>query len=69
MKDYEFIKIWSYDPFNSRAGFAGMVQEWRVDKHGVTVGIAETKREAIQIARWDNKRAKQMERTTRKGSV
>lgn len=67
MKDYEYIKILSYDPFNSRAGYAGMVQEWRVDKNGVTVGIAETKHEAIQIARQDNKREKA--RTSKRGII
>lgn len=59
MKGYEFTKIQSYDPYNRRANAQGIVTQWRVESYdGSLADIADTKKEAIEIARRHNKRAK-----------
>lgn len=59
MRGYIFTPIHSYDHFNLRANKLGIVKEWRVETEGgQLVGIADTKKEALEMARRHKKRAK-----------
>lgn len=59
MRDYIFTNIHSYDCYNRRANKQGIVSEWRVEApNGQLVGIADTKKEALAMARRHHKRVK-----------
>ena len=53
ISNLEFSKIWSYDPFNSRAKKDGSVISWVArTPSGDTIAYGNTKKECIQEARW-----------------
>lgn len=57
MNGYRFTNIHSYDFYNSRANKQGFVSQWRVETTGgQLVGITDTKREALAMARRHKKR-------------
>lgn len=59
MKGYIFTKIQSFDRYHSRANSYGMVNHWRVEtEDGYLVGIENTKKEALALARWHRNRNK-----------
>lgn len=56
MKGYVFTKIESYDFHSHRASGSGIVTQWRVNREdGYLVGVEDTKKEALELARWDKK--------------
>ena len=53
MSDLEFSRIWSYDPFNSRARKDGSVISWVArTPNGESIAYGDTKKECMQEARW-----------------
>lgn len=63
MKGYKFTRIESYDFHSHRASHTGIVRQWRVEREdGYLVGVEDTKKEALELARWDKKMQKRMER-------
>lgn len=57
MEEFIFTKIHSFDRYNPRANRDGYVSQWRVETTDRRlVGIADTKREAIALARKHKRR-------------